>query len=208
MKIVAVADTHDQHRHISIPPCDVFVHAGDFTCHKVPQIEKYEDFAAWLNEIPAKYKVIVAGNHDIFCEKNRDDFVKMLGPNVFYLCDSWAKIEGIKFYGMPHVLKWGDWAFNIGEVAMDELCEKIPTDVDILVTHCPPKYIMEIGDFGAQLGSEALRKGVEKAKPKYHIFGHAHNCYGTVVVNDITYVNCSQTWEGNIPRYRPYVFEV
>ena len=64
MRIVAFSDSHDNHRQITIPPCDVLIVAGDFTCHREAILKNYEDFAEWLEKLPIKYKIVIAGNHD------------------------------------------------------------------------------------------------------------------------------------------------
>ena len=50
----------------------------------------------------------------------------------------------------------------------------IPSNLDILITHTPPKGILDPTDYG----SEALRKRLNDINPKIHIFGHNHGGYG------------------------------
>jgi Icc-related predicted phosphoesterase len=51
----------------------------------------------------------------------------------------------------------------------------IPEDTDILVTHGPPKYILDMTR-GEHAGDLSLFKHVtERVKPKLHIFGHFHD---------------------------------
>ena len=51
--------------------------------------------------------------------------------------------------------------------------EDIPTDIDVLVTHCPPYGVLDEG-----LGSPEILNFVMKSKPKYHLFGHIHATEG------------------------------
>ena len=44
------------------------------------------------------------------------------------------------------------------------------------MTHGPPARILDKG-----AGSDALAQLVRETAPRYHIFGHQHNCFGTTV---------------------------
>ncbi|MDR2112483.1 MAG: serine/threonine protein phosphatase, partial [Candidatus Accumulibacter sp.] len=50
----------------------------------------------------------------------------------------------------------------------------LPPDIDILVTHCPPKGILDEGRWGCPI----LRDLVKNGKPKIHLFGHCHKMAG------------------------------
>ncbi|TAG51322.1 MAG: hypothetical protein EAZ27_13705 [Cytophagales bacterium] len=67
MKIIAISDTHGLHRNLKIPSGDLLIHAGDVT--EFGQDDELEDFLDWFALQPCKYKVFVAGNHDLFLEK-------------------------------------------------------------------------------------------------------------------------------------------
>lgn len=62
MKIVCISDTHMSHDAIEVPPGDVLIHAGDFTCGG--SLKEVAGFANWFAGLPHKHKVLVAGNHD------------------------------------------------------------------------------------------------------------------------------------------------
>jgi predicted MPP superfamily phosphohydrolase len=65
------------------------------------------------------------------------------------------------------------WAKNVvSESSM------IPSHVDILMTHGPPKYILDTTSGGHSAGCEHLRRAVERVKPRLHCFGHIHTGYG------------------------------
>ena len=100
MKIVCASDTHHHHGSISIPECDLFVFAGDHACHREPIAKATISFNDWLGKIPAKHKVIVAGNHDVLFEKNLT-LAKSLITNAIYLENDYTIIDEIKIYGSP-----------------------------------------------------------------------------------------------------------
>lgn len=65
VRFVCMSDTHSLTHNIKfdIPDGDVFIHAGDFT--KCGQQEEVQEFNRWLGELPHKYKVVIAGNHEL-----------------------------------------------------------------------------------------------------------------------------------------------
>ena len=67
MRIIMISDTHAQHRRVDIPDGDVLVHAGDIT--RRGGLDDLADFNAWLGTLPHRHKVVIAGNHDWFCEQ-------------------------------------------------------------------------------------------------------------------------------------------
>lgn len=59
----------------------------------------------------------------------------------------------------------------------------VPNDIDIMITHGPPKYILDRPRSSAiapAVGCEHLRRAVERARPLLHAFGHVHCGYGAV----------------------------
>lgn len=68
---------------------------------------------------------------------------------------------------------------------------KIPTDVEILMTHGPPHGILDTCSDGFQAGCEELKEVVERIKPRVHIFGHIHEAYGFYSDGVTSYINAS-----------------
>lgn len=53
-----------------IPSGDVLIHAGDFTNYGgIDEVEKFSDFLKKLDD-KFKYKVVIAGNHELSFETN------------------------------------------------------------------------------------------------------------------------------------------
>lgn len=71
-------------------------------------------------------------------ESNITD-VRQLMTNCFYLEDSEVVIYGIRIYGTPWQPAFDNWAFNLprGKACLDKW-NRIPADIDILLTHTPP----------------------------------------------------------------------
>jgi Icc-related predicted phosphoesterase len=179
MQIVATSDTHTRHRALTIPECDLFIHAGDITMQGEPEV--YADFDDWLATVPARHKVVIAGNHDFDCPGFR---------NATYLHDSSVVIDGLTVYGSPVTPWFGDWAY----VKRRPIRWNIP-ECDILVTHGPPFGILDTVD-GRHPGCEELAIAVSKIKPKLHVFGHIHEGYGIVERAGTVYVNAAHGYHG------------
>jgi predicted phosphodiesterase len=65
-----MSDTHDLHFRVDptqLPPADIFIHAGDFT--KISAAAELTRFREFLNLLPYKHKVVIAGNHDFALDK-------------------------------------------------------------------------------------------------------------------------------------------
>ncbi|KAG9950217.1 metallophosphoesterase domain-containing protein, partial [Aureobasidium melanogenum] len=68
----------------------------------------------------------------------------------------------------------------------------IPPDVDIAITHPPPKGVLDFNtNTRRRAGCEMLFSAVAKAKPRLHCFGHIHEAWGAKMV----------TWRPMEPSY-------
>ena len=203
-RIVCISDTHNRHKEVKLPEGDILVHAGDFTGRGLPK--EIVKFGRWLSSLEQyKHKIVIAGNHEKLFESNFLTAWSYLNdsaaPNVHYLQDRQLEIDGIKFYGSPWQPAFCNWAFNL-ERSSDTLKEKwdaIPDDTNVLITHGPPKYILDKADDGYDCGCEHLAARTKELEHlKLHVFGHIHESAGQVWMAGVTYVNASfldRDWE-------------
>jgi Icc-related predicted phosphoesterase len=191
MEIIAISDTHGQHKSLSLPKGDVIIHAGDVSKRGRPA--EVEDFLDWFGSLDFKHKIFVAGNHDFLFESADPEIIQSIIPKgVTYLNDSGIDIDGVKIWGSPITPWFYDWAFNRergGEIR--EHWELIPDDTTILITHGPPCNILDETVYSQKVGCEDLALKILQIKPLYHVFGHIHESYGLLSKDDITYVNAS-----------------
>ncbi|MCX8195686.1 MAG: metallophosphoesterase family protein [Acidilobaceae archaeon] len=68
--------------------------------------------------------------------------------------------------------------------------------VEIFVSHHPPKGVLDEIYAGKHIGLEEVRKLVELASPRLHLFGHAHERRGHISLGGTTYVNAGPLEEG------------
>jgi hypothetical protein len=64
----------------------------------------------------------------------------------------------------------------------------IPLGVEIVMTHGPPRYVLDKTHDGQNAGCEHLRRAIIAAKPLLHCFGHIHSGWGAERV----------AWKGSI----------
>ena len=121
--------------------------------------------------------------------------------NLHYLEDSGVEIEGIKFWGSPVTPPFFNWAFMKEPDAIKKHWGAIPDDTDYLITHGPAHTILDYVGRNGQggVGCPHLLDAIERVNPKYHVFGHIHDMYGTKIVNETTHINASVLND----RYRP-----
>jgi len=192
MRLVCVADTHLFERSLPpVPDGDVLVHAGDMLRHG--SMAELDRAAAWLRAQPHAHKLVIAGNHD-WCFVNTAVPARnmLVDAGVTYLQDAEATIEGVRFWGSPWQPWFYDWAFNLprGE-ALAAKWALVPTGVDVLVTHGPPRGYGDRVERGRE-GCDDLLAALERIGPALHLFGHIHEDGGlwqhgkTTVVNVTT----------------------
>lgn len=193
---------------------DLLIVTGDLTARDT--LIEHSVVLEWLHRQPYPKKVLIAGNHDHFLEKNTNFYSK---TGINYLCDSGTEvvIDGnrLKIWGSPWSAqckginpKCRAFTIPVSPDMEDRLMDKwdlIPLDTDILITHSPPFGILDgiPMDDGSlfHVGSPSLRTIVlSKQQFKLHAFSHIHENGGKVLDTCLTkFVNASIMNE----RYRP-----
>ena len=192
MRIVCISDTHSRHADLRLPDGDLLIVAGDFT--KRGTREQIESFDLWLGILPHRHRVVIAGNHDFAFEQVAE--ARSWITNAVYLQDEEVTVEGLRIYGSPWQPRFFDWAFNLDRgPASRAVWRKVPAGVDVLVTHGPPRGILDRTARGEDVGCDDLREEVlERIRPKLHVFGHIHEAHGELAMDGIRFVNaCSCT---------------
>ena len=182
IKIVCVSDIHSTQfrNNYKIPQCDLFIAAGDLINNNEGERE-IKSFNSWVDQIECKNKIIIGGNHDNYLEKNKSK-IKELFPNVHYLEYNSFQLEepNISIYGAPCILRRNFFirgnAFSLSGSQLRREWEKIPKNIDILVTHVPPYDVLDVTYKNKHIGSKWLRNEIcNRIQPKIHIFGHNHD---------------------------------
>eukprot|EP01130_Rhizamoeba_saxonica_P014167 TRINITY_DN6153_c0_g1_i2.p2 TRINITY_DN6153_c0_g1~~TRINITY_DN6153_c0_g1_i2.p2 ORF type:complete len:100 (-),score=21.27 TRINITY_DN6153_c0_g1_i2:138-437(-) len=94
--------------------------------------------------------------------------------------DNTVSIHGITIYGSPYTA--GMMAFGRTRDQLKDMWGNIPDHVDILMTHMPPRNILD-KDLLFNTGCEYLASVVDHADIPLHVFGHIHGGYDFLVEN-------------------------
>ncbi|MGB3112224.1 MAG: hypothetical protein WBB84_04515, partial [Candidatus Omnitrophota bacterium] len=64
----------------------------------------------------------------------------------------------------------------------------------ILITHGPPKGVLDRVANGLRAGSESILNLVKNKQPIFHIFGHIHEAFGNAKIDNTICCNASCLW--------------
>lgn len=215
MRLVLISDTHTYHDELILPKGDVLIHAGDISSRGYTT--EVRDFLEWFDKQDFEEKIFIAGNHDFFFE-NRDieDVRKIISEykSVTYLFDEEIIINGVKFYGTPWQPEFCNWAFNVQRGELHKKWNKIPKDVNVLITHGPPYTILDRvkpswNTCSEQVGCFELLNAINDLKDlKLNVFGHIHEAYGEMMIDNVTFINASVLDERYMLVNEPKIFDI
>jgi Icc-related predicted phosphoesterase len=183
MKIWHISDTHTFHELLNVPEdIDMVIFSGDCSNPRDPYNNELEvrAFLDWYSKLNIQYKIFVAGNHDTSIEKGLVTKGDFRASGIIYLENEGIEIEGLKIWGSPCTPTFGQWAFMKAREKIDRLWQHIPDGTDVLITHGPPKGILDQSysrdGVYERCGCNALKKHVlYRVKSKLMCFGHIHN---------------------------------
>lgn len=178
--IVCISDTHNSHSQLEIPDGEILIHSGDAT--QSGTLHELQAMIDWLDTLPHRHKIVIGGNHDLLLDSSvipssQESRGSINWRNVTYLENEEKTFlcEGgrqVRVYGSPMTPRHGNWAFQYPR-SRNVWRNTIPEQIDILVTHGPPKSHLDLGH-----GCEFLLEELWRTRPKLHVFGHIHAGYG------------------------------
>jgi 3',5'-cyclic AMP phosphodiesterase CpdA len=62
-RITHISDTHNKHNKVITPGGDILIHSGDIS--SIGRKHEVLDFIKWFSKQPYKFKIFIAGNHDL-----------------------------------------------------------------------------------------------------------------------------------------------
>jgi Icc-related predicted phosphoesterase len=212
-RITFISDTHNKHNSLTefLPGGDLLICSGDISGRG--SITEIENFLRWYDSLDNyDTKIFISGNHDFGFENENEKLIGLLTgyKNIDYLQDERMDIwygddEQLVIYGTPWQPEFHNWAFNLprGE-KLKEKWDKIPVDVDILITHSPPFGKLDFVKYdNINVGCEELMKRIGEIKPKINVFGHIHEGFGYVFDGNTHFINASVLNERYEFRNRP-----
>lgn len=205
MKLALISDTHGFLPEIP-PGMDAVIHAGDIAVDQgfVPNyIDEIYPWAARLG-IPV---YATFGNHDFAGQEAR--IPPGQPDNLHFLVDKEQLIGGVKFWFSPWSNRFGNWAYMLNEEGLAAKYARIPDDVEIIVSHGPPKGF---GDRTLSLehaGSRSLgHRAVELPNLRYIITGHIHEARGEYQMGRVKVLNVTVVNEWYEHVHAPIVLEI
>jgi Icc-related predicted phosphoesterase len=184
-RIWHIGDTHTYHELLVVPKdIDLVIFSGD--CSNPQDRYKNEPevraFLTWFCNLPIEHKIFVAGNHDTSVEFKLIDKMDFIKRNITYLENDYAYVNDLKIFGTPYTPTHGTgWSFNKARQNMDDIWKQVDEDTDVIVSHGPPKAILDFSYRKTDgvletCGCTSFRKHVlGRIKPKLVLFGHIHN---------------------------------
>ncbi|MFY0618401.1 metallophosphoesterase family protein [Shimia sp.] len=174
MKILAFSDLHraaSAARRLvaASQEADLVIAAGDFTNHR----QDLEGALGLIADIAAPI-VMVPGNNESEAE------LRAAAPtNATVLHGEAYEFEGLRLFGLGYavpVTPFKDWSCDLDEptaAAMLAACG----DTDILISHSPPKGVVDVTSAGVSLGSTAVLEAIQRIAPPLVVCGHIHDCW-------------------------------
>jgi hypothetical protein len=205
-RVVCVSDTHDDNPTASIPDGDVFIHAGDMV-DRPATITQLTAVLEWVQKLPHKVKILIAGNGDVSLDKASTRFnpealalftsPETRGKGIHYLdremrTVAYYRVPGsdepkeLRIYGNPLQPEFSSnrWPFTYLADSLSEAEEAwalAPTGADavpIWVTHSPPLDRLDMANVAGFTGCGVLAQKIAAAKPRLCVFGHFHYSWG------------------------------
>jgi len=191
MKVACLSDTHTHHELVTVPECDMVIHAGDFTYRG--DFKEVKDFIDWYGNLPAKHKILVCGNHEVIISKRpRVLDLWCMEKGITLLKNQHVVIAGYKIFGSPYSVEFGNWVYGEPEDRLKRIWDMIHDDTDILVTHGPPWGVLDVNRDGINCGSTTLSEKLYNLnKLKLYVTGHIHESRGTTQIEQIQVVNAA-----------------
>ena len=182
MKIWHISDTHGYHHLLTIPEdIDTIVFSGDCANYRDPFTNEVEviGFLNWFESLKIKNKIMIAGNHDSSIEKGLIKKKDIEARGIIYLFNESTEVDGVKFWGSPITPEFGGWSFMMKRSNTNKLWQTIPEDTDVVITHGPPKGVLDLSYTREHVletcGDSALMKRINIIEPKLMLFGHIHD---------------------------------
>ncbi|KUJ16395.1 uncharacterized protein LY89DRAFT_719120 [Mollisia scopiformis] len=191
-RVLVISDTHG----VSALPqilshdlkIDVVLHCGDLSeCGTLEDTEDGKKLHDEAREIWTSASVKEAG-------------IELLAEGIHeFALDNGARL---RIYASPYTInsqRVTEWGFGYGSgenrfnsegegisygkaVGTEESVLNGDKEVDVIMTHGPARYRLDLSSGSESLGCPHLFRAMRRIRPKLHVFGHVHNAYGAEIV--------------------------
>ncbi|MEM9061801.1 MAG: metallophosphoesterase [Pseudomonadota bacterium] len=175
-RVLAFSDVHLARTRIAqivdaAEDADIVIGAGDF-CNMRRGLDEAMDL---LRQIEAK-AIYVPGNAESADELRAETTAPVLHGDAI-------EIDGVRIFGIGYAIPetpFGGWSCDLSEDRAAEMLAACTAPTDILISHSPPKGVVDRNSGGLSLGSTSVRAAIERVQPKLCFCGHIHDCWGQV----------------------------
>ncbi len=201
MKILAFSDVHRavpaaRQLVAASQAADLVIAAGDFTNHR-------KDLAGALALLAGMKTplIMVPGNNE-----SEDELRAAAPAGATVLHGETVEIDGLRVFGLGYAVPetpFKDWSCDLNEAEAAALLTPCK-DVDILISHSPPKGVVDVTAQGVSLGSRAVLDAIHRAQPPLVVCGHIHDSWGQrAMVGNSCVVNLGPvgTWFDLEPKF-------
>ncbi len=168
----------------------MIVHAGDFT--KSGTLSEALDFLQWFSHLNFKYKIFIAGPHDLLFDRDPGLVKQIIPSNVIYLEESGIEVGGLKIWGSPYNLHHGG-AFSKTSSEIQHHWDKIPEGTNLVIVHNPPYGVLDKNAIGEHEGCKKLLRRLIRIEPTYFVCGHQRGDSTYEYHYGIHFINASLT---------------
>ncbi|KAF2876927.1 Metallo-dependent phosphatase-like protein [Massariosphaeria phaeospora] len=120
-----------------------------------------------------------------FLDEGMHEFTLKSGATFRIYASPWTPKHGASAFQYPtsedrynEGILTSQWAKNVGTET-----SRIPDNVDSVMTHGPPQYVLDTTEDGHSAGCSHLRRAISRVQPRLHCFGHIHCGYGAQRLN-------------------------
>lgn len=204
-RITVISDTHWRHDEIDLPEGDLLIHCGDlFNLFGTPS-GAIAAMDAWFGRQRFERILYTGGNHDRALEAALGR-QKQPMKNAYFLGDEVVEFGGLRIFGAPWVPELTTHAFFLSQADLAKAWARVPSGIDILVTHTPPEGVLDESSRGWSLGCPGLARELGRIAPRVHCFGHVHAGAGQRRVGETLFINASSIASGSGAIRRPASF--
>ncbi|KAI1079609.1 Metallo-dependent phosphatase [Whalleya microplaca] len=222
-----ISDTHaDPINFGPSQKADVAIHGGDLT--EQSKIREFRVTIELLKSIDAPLELVIAGNHDFIMDiptfrreinnapylepelverhygdyrEARELFNEARDAGIVFLEEGTHQIElnngaSMKVYASPFTPSWYELGFQYHPYERHQF--NIQEGTHVVVTHGPPRGIMDLNGSRRRAGCPDLFDAVARARPLIHCFGHIHQSWGSSLI----------TWKKQISNPPSYVTDI
>lgn len=189
LRYVVISDTHLLHGDLHLPPGNVLLHCGDIlvedhgdtnSMHSKRCLSHFDD---WLGKQQTGFETILVtgGNHDGILQVLDNNSTTIFRHGTFVnnkevTMGNGPQSQRVYLSAGSRGDKHGAncaFQYNTDQAAQDHWSKVPSKEIDVLVTHGPPRGILDgtAGNAGCPI---LLQQVTERIQPRVHVFGHWH----------------------------------